>query len=134
MKLVFIDYSPLYYKTIAKKTMPSKRTGKFVQIRDGEKEYLVLSPKDLSTYHANVVERFCTEQGIAGSYNTKRDHYTVSSPNWEVVGGGVWTVDVKEKSLHLTGSSLAYGRYDRRGLQDRLASVRELAAYSVIVE
>lgn len=134
MKPVVIDYSPFYYSTIVKKAVPAKRAGKFIQIRDGEKEYVVFSPKDLSQYHANIAERFFEDQGVPGTYNQKGDHFAVSSTEWEIIGGGVWTINDKEKSLRLSGSSLAYGKYDRRGLQERLASAPELTGYSIVIE
>jgi hypothetical protein len=60
MSFKFVDYSATYFTTIAKKPIPSNRSGKFVQIinRSTSDEYLVLSPKELSVYHANIVEWF----------------------------------------------------------------------------
>ena len=55
--------------------MPQRHGGKFVQIsyETNDTEYLILSPKDLSIYHANIVERFCAQNGIEGSYNGRKD-------------------------------------------------------------
>jgi hypothetical protein len=69
ISLVFIDYTPLYYATIAKAAMPPVISGKFVQIRNESTEYLVLSPKEFTKYHANIVERFFFDKGIEGSYD-----------------------------------------------------------------
>ena len=64
ISLVFIDYTPLYYATIAKAAMPPVISGKFVQIRNESTEYLVLSPKEFTKYHANIVERFFLTRGL----------------------------------------------------------------------
>ena len=73
----FIDYSAIYFSTIAMKPIPSQHGGKFVQIshHPTSNEYLVLSPKDLSVYHANIVERFCLLNNIKGSYNARKDYF-----------------------------------------------------------
>ncbi len=131
MKFFLIDYSELFYKTTAKKKIPRKRAGKFVQLRNNDMEYLLLSPKDFAVYHANIVERFCTEKGIAGTYNIKRDHFEINEPHWEIVGGGIWTINEKEKSLDFSGGSLAYGKFDRRGLREKVLSLKGMSDYIV---
>jgi len=134
MKFILIDYSGLFYKTIAKKNTPVKRSGKFIQIRNNDMEYLVLSPKDLAVYHANIVERFCIEKGVAGTYNPKRDHYQINEPHWDIAGGGIWTINEKEKSLNFSGSSQAYGKFDRRELREKVLSVKSMADYIVKID
>jgi hypothetical protein len=119
MDFVLIDYSLSFYKKTAKKTMPAGRSGKFVQIRDLSTEYLVLSNRELSPYHADIAERFFLERGIGGDYNRKRDHYLISDPEWEIIGGGMWSVD-SEGLFCLSGRSQAYGRFDPGGLKERL--------------
>ena len=58
MEMTIIDYSQLYYKIMRKTVVPWQRGGKFVQIRHGNNEYLIFSPKGLSSYLADIVERF----------------------------------------------------------------------------
>ena len=59
MSLKFIDYPATYFMTIAKKPIPAKRGDKFVQIMNHvtNDKYPVLSPKELSVYHANIDPR-----------------------------------------------------------------------------
>lgn len=127
MSFHFIDYSSVYFTTIAKKPTPSQRGGKFVQIinHSTKDEYLVLSPKELSIYHANIVERFCMLNGnIPGSYNTKKDFFEIQDPDWEVIGGGVWAIDEENKSLTLGGESKMYGTFHGSNLQKKFLDAK----------
>ena len=78
MALVFIDYTPLYFTAIAKTPVPPAVGGKFVQLRNGNTEYLVFSPREFTKYHAGIVERFCLDKGIEGRYDTERKRYDIS--------------------------------------------------------
>jgi hypothetical protein len=134
MKLVFIDYSAQYYGKAEGNPLPNKRSGKFVQIRNKDTEYLVLSPRGLAAYHANIAERFFLSMGITGTYNGKRDHYKVKNPSWVVAGGGVWEIDEGAGRLRLSGTSMAYGKFNARGLAGRLRSVSSLSGYDVRID
>lgn len=134
MRFHLIDYSELFYKTIVKTAIPAKRIGKFVQIRDNNTEYLVLSPKDFSAYHAHIAERFFTQKGIAGTYNAKCDHFEVKEPDWHIVGGGIWAINEKQRSLHLSGNSQAYGKFDRRNLKEKIFSVKYISDFEIIID
>jgi hypothetical protein len=126
MSFKFIDYSATYFTTIAKKPIPSKRGGKFVQIINHatNDEYLVLSPKELSVYHANIVERFCLLNGnIPGSHNAKKDFFEIQNTDWQVIGGGFWSIDEKTKTLTLGGESKMYGAFDRFNVKSKIAIV-----------
>lgn len=131
---VFLDYSETYYRAMGKKSVPDKRVGKFIQIRNRDTEYLVLSPKGQSVYHANIVERFFAKRKIVGDYNRKGDHYEISADGWEVTGGGLWAINESDRLLHLSGSSHAYGRYDRRGLREKIAALEQMAGYRIIID
>jgi hypothetical protein len=103
-------------------------------MRKGDSEYLLLSPAENSAYHANIIERFCSEMGLQGRYNGKRDFFDVREPEWEVVGGGLWTMDEDAKSLSFSGASQGYGQYDRRGLREKIFSVTGMSEYDIAVD
>jgi hypothetical protein len=128
-----IDYSEIYYRRLAKAPMPSVRSGKFVQIRSDDEEYLVLSPPELSKYHATIVERFCGLRDIRGEYNPARDKYFVNDPEWDVIGGGFWELDATKKSLRLSGASTMYGMFDDEHLRKDIASLEAWKDYAVSV-
>ena len=134
MSFVLIDYSDTHFESLQKKSVPHKRTGKFVQIRHYDTEYLLLSPIELSTYHANIAERFFSQKDIKGRFNRKRDQFEALDPEWKVVGGGTWSINERDKTLELSGSSQAYGKYDRRGLREKIFRVKHLECYQVKVE
>ena len=136
MEFVLIDYSEVYYKTIAKKPMPVKRGGKFIQIinEGNDAEYLAFSPGELSSFHANIVERFCLK-GIEGSYTTKkRDRFEIRDPEWIIVGGGMWTISDDERRLDLFDQSKVYGKFDPVGLKKKLLSVETLSGYKIQID
>ncbi len=134
MRFVITDYSHLYYVTLSRTSLPVRRHGKFIQIRDDKAEYFLLSPRELSAYHANIVERFFSERRIEGLYNGKRDYYEISAPGWKIVGGGMWAINEDEKVLYLSGSSQAYGRFDQDCLSEKILSIREMAGYTVRID
>lgn len=131
---ILLDYSEIYYGAIRKASLPDKRLGKFVQIRNNGTEYIVLSPKGLSVYHAHIVELFFTERKIRGDYNRKGDHYRIYENGWEVLGGGMWAINETDRLLHLSGSSQAYGRYERRGLREKIEALREMCGYRIVID
>ena len=136
MSFTFIDYSSTYFTAIAKQPIPAKRSGKFVQIINHatNDEFLVLSPKELSVFHANIVERFCALQGaIPGAYNAKRDYFKIHDPAWEVIGGGMWEIDEEEKTLSLGGESQMYGAFDEVGLKQKIKMSAVLSGYVVSI-
>jgi hypothetical protein len=134
---MFIDYSATFFTLIAQQPIPAKRSGKFVQIINHftNDEYFVLSPKELSVYHANIVERFCSLNGtIQGSYNSKKDYFEIHDPAWEVIGGGMWELDEKGKTLGLTGESKVYGAFDSVKLRQKIGTVATLSDYAVRID
>jgi len=134
MPITFIDYTPLYYTSLAGTAVPRVTSGKFVQIRNRDTLYLVLSPKEFTKYHANIVERFCMDKGIEGSYDTKREKFTILDRAWVIIGGGKFERDENEKAIKLYDNSMAYGKFNMTGLKEALADLPDLAGYSIIIE
>ena len=135
MQFHFTDYSAFYFQSIKKIRVPQQRGGKFVQIVNAinQKEHLVLAPREYMTYHANIVERFCASNRIAGSYNVKRDFFRINDPEWAIAGGGIFEMDDEMKSLKLYGESAAYGPFDPSGLEERIRASGQLTDYNIIV-
>jgi hypothetical protein len=129
--LVIIDYGGFSRQPAAGRTTPNRTTGKFVQLRNGDTEYLVFSPAELTRYHADVVEKFCEERDIPGSYVQERRRYDIHDPQWVIVGGGKFETDRKKRSIILYDNSMAYGRFDPNSLKEKLRRTEELAGYTV---
>jgi hypothetical protein len=134
LNVIFIDYSGIYYSSVAKTAMPDKLAGKFVQIRNNNKEYLIFSPKEFTPYHANLVERFCLEKGLSGSYNIEGKRFDIHDPAWIIVGGGKFEIDKTEKYIRLYDNSMAYGRFDSRGLKEKILLIDKMSDYKVQID
>ncbi len=134
MDFELLDYSHLFFKDTRRGEIPRRRSGKFVHIisEAGDKEYVILSPKELSVYHANVVERFCVLRKIAGSYSSK-DYFIIREGDWVVAGGGFWAIDDGGKILELSGASKAYGPFTAGGMKGKVLRSGLLPGYSIIV-
>ena len=130
MSFVLVDYSAAVYGD----EPPTQRGGKFIQVRNLDTEYMVLSLKQLTPYHANIAERFFSEMRVAGGMNDKKTLFTLNDGEWEIVGGGSWEIDAAAQSIRLFGASQAYGQFERRGLAEQIKSVQGFAAYSVNIE
>jgi len=132
--LKIIDLSRQYFRKMMGLELPEKRAGKFIQITDGNREYIVLSPKGLYQFHANIAERFCEDRGVVGAYRSKKkEYYIIYDPDWQILGGGFWEINDREKRLMLEGSSQAYGKFHTEGLAKRLEETKKLQEYRVIV-
>lgn len=134
MKVVFIDYYEMYYSAVTGLNIPDNRTGKFVQIRHVSTEYLIFSPKELALYHADIVERFCSEKGIIGAYDNTVKRFDIHDPAWDIAGGGKFEIDKTKKHFRLYDNSMAYGRFDPRGLKERISSIDEFADFRVQID
>lgn len=134
MKIAFVDYSERYYSGAAKSTAPHKQDGKFVQLRHDDTEYLVFSPRGLTSYHADIVERFCREKGIPGVYDAPAKRFVIHDPAWIIVGGGKFEIDKVEKYILLYDNSMAYGRFDSDGLRERIHKIKKFRDYEVRIK
>lgn len=111
--MIVIDFTNEHFQGRPK---PPERGGKFVQLTSGKQQALALSPIEMHSYHANIVEAFLRSRGEEGQYNYKRDHYFTEDTGWEVVGGGYWKLSEPEGTLRLGGTSMAYGPFSPKGL------------------
>ena len=133
MKLIYRDYSRIYYREIGV-ALPDKNEGKFVQIQYDSTQYLVFSPKEVSRYHADIVGRFCTERRIPGVYNNAHKRFDIHDPEWTVVGGGKFAIDRMKKQLRLYDDSMAYGKFNGQGLKEKILSISAFSGYNVQIE
>ena len=127
----WVDYSETYYRVICKVPVPLRRGGKFVQLDDDEMEYVVLSPKGLSVFHANIVERFCVLHEIQGHYNKQFNLFTIDDSYIEIVGGGFWEIDETKQLLYLFGTSQAYGHFRMMNLKEKVLAVYDMGNYEI---
>ncbi len=134
MALIVIDYAPLFYTAVARTPAPLRVGGKFVQIRNEETEYLVFSPKEFTKYHSGIVERFCLDKGVEGSYDSEKKRYEIFDRSWLVAGGGKYELDRGRMTLRLFDDSMAYGKFDREKLAEKILSFPEFAGFTVLID
>lgn len=134
MLMTLIDYTTFFYTSLSALPVPTVVTGKFVQIRNGNTLYLVFSPKEFTRYHANIVERFCMDKGIEGSYDSKREKFSITDQSWQIIGGGKFERDANNKTIKLYDNSMAYGKFDVTGLKETLGATPEFSGYTIMIE
>ncbi len=133
MKIVFADYCGHYYSNTAGTSAPDVLAGKFVQIKKNETEYLVFAPKEFAAYHANLVEQFCKDRGLKGVHGEGK-RFVIHDPGWAVVGGGKFEMDKAKKLIRLYDNSMAYCRFESKGLKEKILSIKEFSGYKVQIE
>ncbi|HMK48901.1 MAG TPA: hypothetical protein VK435_02520 [Thermodesulfovibrionales bacterium] len=133
-KITYINYASTYYPYVAGIAEPQQYEGKFVQIRRGGTEYLVFSPKEFTRFHADIVQRFCGEHNIYGVYRTENKVFEITDPEWRVTGGGKFAIDREKRDLRIHDNSLAYGKFEKQGLKEKILSVSQLSDYDVRIE
>jgi hypothetical protein len=134
VKVILIDYAEMHYHGFGGTEIPKCYRGKFVQIRNGPAEYLVFSPKEFTRFHADIVRHFCRERDISGIFNGENKKFEIHDPLWVVAGGGKFEMDRGEKILRLYDNSMAYGRFDRKGLKEKILGVAEMSDYKVRID
>lgn len=131
MDFRIVDYSAAYYAD----GLPGSRQGKFLQlILGGETELLVLSPYELSKFHAQILERYCMLNEIEGRFVRNPELFAATGDDIEVVGGGHWMVDEPNARILFFGESKVYGRFDAEGLSRKVRGLPEYAKYQVVIE
>jgi len=131
MNIILIDYSERYYADVAGTALPEVRSGKFVQIRTRDSEYILLSPKEFTPYHADLVRKFCLEKGINGSYDIERKRFDIAGAEWVVAGGGKFEINAMQRYIYFYDDSLAYGKFDSEGLKEKVHQIAALSDYEV---
>ncbi len=130
MEFRLIDFSPILYR----KSVPAARGGKFLQlVEDGEIELLILSPYELSKYHAQILERYCMLNDIEGRFVKKPDYFQVTAADIEIIGGGHWKIDESLRRLVLTGESTMYRRFNPEGLAEKVRALPRYGSYLIVV-
>jgi hypothetical protein len=134
MRTILIDYSEADYRDLAGTDLPDRYEGKFVQIRKGATEYLVFSSKVFTRFHADIVERFCSDREIPGIYHSQNKSFEILDPAWVVKGGGKFERDREKKLLHLYDDSMAYGKFENYGLKEKILSLAVVSSYKVRID
>lgn len=133
-KIVFFSNTLSFTRQAFCEEIPEKSAGKFVQLRAASGEYLVFAPLHVSRYHADIIERFCNERGIPGIYRDTEKRFEILDGDWYVIGGGKFMIDTKQRKIRLFDNSMAYGKFDRKGMKRKILSASWFSGYDVLIE
>jgi len=105
-----------FFPDIAAGTVPkgSHTTlhGKFVQVLTQNIYYFIAGPLAEFPYHANLVDRFCTQREIPCGWVRRPDLVEIFDVQTTIRGGGLIMIDLVNRLIRLSGKSTAYGRYN----------------------
>ena len=122
----------VFYPATGEPREPESK-GKFIQFTLGEREYLVFAPFSLHLYHNQILSQFVRENDIAHRW-IGRETLAVDDPELQVIGGGRFHVDEQRGVLKLSDNSQAYGRFDERGLADKIAASGHVwSRYKIVI-
>jgi hypothetical protein len=95
--------------------------GKFLQLILRGQEYLLFSSAELHRFHNQILGRFLEEQQLPHSWSNTQT-LRIETPELTVIGGGRFRVDRERRVLELWDNSQAYGRFDERALDEKIAA------------
>jgi hypothetical protein len=67
-------------------------------------------------------------------YNNAHKSFDIHDVEWAVIGGGKFERDRVKKQLRLYDESMAYGKFTREGLKEKILSLSAFSGYDVRVE
>jgi hypothetical protein len=103
--------APLVAKTYQDLRSADECTGKFVILQKGRGIHLILSPLNLTPYHANIVYQYLQVEGRGEVENAGEAGCHILSKSWTVHGGGHYQVQNWLHHMRLHGKSTAFGKY-----------------------
>ena len=90
---------------------------KMMVIAVSETIHLVLGPVSEFGYHADLVDRFCSQRDIAAAWVRKPDIVEILQQDVQIRGGGWMKIDRSNSLIEIYGGSTAYGRFDKEMLK-----------------
>jgi hypothetical protein len=98
------------YRNLTDGDLPDE-SGKFVILTKGQGLHLVLSPLELTPYHANIVYQYLQAEGRGEVEAVSSSGCRILTPGWKIHGGGHYNVQHWLHTLTLQGKSTAFGKY-----------------------
>jgi len=108
--------------------------GKFVQLKHFELgDYMIMAPKELCTFHAEIVNLFChtIQPNWSFSLNSKSDHGVLNEEQAVIIGGGFYEILDAQKRLNLSGASLAFGDYEAYGFEQKIQALDRFKDFTI---
>lgn len=111
----------LFYPAPGQEQNRPEINGKFLQLTWHGQEYLIFAHFELHGYHNQILGHFLEDHAVPHCWVTK-ETLEVYEPELIVIGGGRFRVDTEHGTLALWDDSQVYGRFDKRGLLDKIAT------------
>ena len=99
----------------------STAQGKFIQFTLRGREYLVFAPRELHQFHNQILAHFLADRNIPHRWIDDQT-LDIQASDFSIMGGGKFRVNTKAKILKLWDNFQAYGRFDERGLTEKIAT------------
>jgi hypothetical protein len=96
--------------------------GKFLQLRLGPRDHLLLAAASEHRYHNQLLARYLAERGIPHRWEGAA-RLVVDRPGVVVIGGGRFRLDLARRSLRVWDESSRYGRFEVARLEAQLRAV-----------
>jgi len=107
---------------------------KFVLVSVGQEHCFVFGPVQEFAYHANLINRFCSDRGIPTAWVRRPDRVQVYDKQVRLHGGGWMEINPQESTIRIWGHSSVYGRFDREILDLLIENDPFFALYYTGVE
>jgi hypothetical protein len=95
---------------------------------------LLFGPVKTFTYHAMLLDKYCTENIIAAAWLKPRELLEVLDRRLQTKGGGWMEFLPGDRSLRIFGASTAYGRYHRPSLDRILSADSAFSPFTVRID
>lgn len=107
---------------------------KFLIVDYRSELHLLFGPVKRFTYHAMLLDQYCTDNVIASAWLKRNELLQVLDRQLQVMGGGWMEFLPDSKSLRIFGASTAYGRFHQPSLNKILSGITVLSPFNVVVE
>ena len=108
-------------------------TSKYIVIRCSASDRFVFGSVIRFPYHANLIDKFCHLNDIAGGWEKRPDLYAIFDLSCNVLGGGWLEYQPDGNLINLYGASTAYGRFDHQAASHMLAGDRRFSGYQYVI-
>ena len=104
---------------------------KFMIIINDGTAFFVIGDLSKFPYHANIVDRFCSDRDIPATWKRRPDVLEILCRETKLKGGGLIDIDENKKVLKIYGYSTAYGPMNVEFLKGFVVNHSFFSEYSV---
>jgi len=132
--MISMNYEVVKYFEVAgnkDKDIASAIFCKFMIIINNGTAFFVIGNLPKFSYHADIVDRFCSDRDIPATWTRKPDVVEIFSKETQLKGGGLIDIYENKKVLKIYGYSTAYGPMNVEYLKGFVVNHPFFTEYSV---